>query len=122
MKNILNILSWINQQIEWVKSFFEEITPKGKKASQKNLIGFITTVTFLYSYITVLLKKTDSITKISEIQMPDIPPMWATLIGFVLGANIFSTINNNKILKDTKKEDATKNINQDVNKEENKNE
>ena len=94
------ILSWINIQVNWVKGFFEEKqVDLTMKPSQKRLVSFMVVVTFLYTYVYTLLRKTDVIaSKLSEIQFPDIPPTWAMLIGYIIGVDIYSNYQNNKSL------------------------
>ena len=90
-------ISWIKAQIDWCKGFFEEQLPNGTmKPSQKRLVIFFVVLTFLYSYVFVLVKKTDALGKISEITFPDMPMNWAFLIAFVIGANIFSNMQSAK--------------------------
>jgi hypothetical protein len=103
-KGFLAVMIWINTQISWLKGFFEEQLPDGNmKPSQKRLISFFVVLTFLYSYIFVLVKKTEASGKISEITFPDMPMNWAFLIGFVIGANIYSNIQSSKATADMTK-------------------
>lgn len=102
-KVFIKILFWLGNQHEWLKGFFEEETPTGsRKASQKRLISFLTSATFLYSYLAVLLKKTYEISNIKDIQLPDIPTQWSILIGFILGINVVSNVLSNKKNEDKK--------------------
>jgi hypothetical protein len=113
-KGFLAVLNWIKIQIDWVKGFFEEQLPDGKmKPSQKRLVSFFVVLTFLYSYVYVLVKKTDALGKISEITFPDMPMNWAFLIGFIIGANIYSNIQSSKAITEmTKVKNNTQEVSQ----------
>lgn len=88
---------WIKDQIDWVKSFFMETQIDGSsKGSMKRLVSFMVAFTFLNSYGYVMEKKLDAIKNIGDFVFPDIPPMWATMLGFIIGLGIMSNFINNK--------------------------
>lgn len=97
----MGIINWVITQIDWLKGFMEEQLPTGMmKPSNKRLISTLVVVAFLYSYVFVLIKRNDLTSKISEIVFPDIPSNWAFLIGYIIGANIYSNIQSAKATKD----------------------
>jgi len=83
---------WIKEQVDWIKSFFcEKRTVNGKMmGSIKRLISFMVAFTFLNSYGYIVKRQLDNIKDISQITFPDIPPMWATLLGGIIGLHILS--------------------------------
>lgn len=71
-----NLLSWLEVQLEWLKSFYSESDGKG---SNRRLLGSLTLGAFLFSYIR---------TSLANQRLEDIPSTWAFLIIGILGLNI----------------------------------
>ncbi|GAB4287306.1 MAG: hypothetical protein Kow0098_03660 [Ignavibacteriaceae bacterium] len=69
-------MKWIAEQIEWVKSFFQE---ESGKASMKRLIQFIIAVTFLRAYYKVTMINEDIV---------DVPEYWMILLCASVGLGI----------------------------------
>jgi len=69
--------SWINCQLEWIKSFFNE--PDSGKGSNKRFLSTMVVFAFLIPYYKVSLAKT---------YLEDIPTGWALMIGAIIGLNI----------------------------------
>ena len=84
----MKVLSWIDQQIQWVKGFLSE----GDKASSKRLIALVVTLAFIISYTR---------SSLNSPTIQDIPINWVMLIAAILGLGIWS----NKIEKDNKNAD-----------------
>jgi len=86
-----SIGTWLNNQLEWLKSFFMEVQVDGeKKASMKRLVSFMVAITFLRAYGSVIAKKMDLIDNISTLEFPDVPEVWAILLAGIIGLSIAS--------------------------------
>ncbi|OQA47587.1 MAG: hypothetical protein BWY47_01404 [Bacteroidetes bacterium ADurb.Bin302] len=83
---------FLNNQLEWVKSFFsEQKLVNGKvilKGSSRRTSIYVLVYTFAVNYTSV--QKEVGI-------LPDIPYMWAIFLGFVIGLNIFDLYVRNKV-------------------------
>lgn len=66
----MKLFSWINEQIEWLKSFFGDIAVQ-EKASMKRLLSFIVVVMFCRAYFMSTWKSG---------KIEDIPETWAFVI------------------------------------------
>ena len=77
------MFKWLNIQIEWFKSFFQETGEN--KASSKRLIGFSVVLSFLFSYVK---------TSLINSRIEDIPMNWAFLIAAILGLGVWNNIQN----------------------------
>lgn len=81
--------TWLNNQLEWAKSFFMEVQIDGdRKASMKRLVSFMIAITFLRAYGSVIAKKMDLIKDISSLEFPDVPEVWAVLLAGIIGLSI----------------------------------
>lgn len=68
--------TWINKQIDWIKSFYEEESGKG---SHKRLIGTFVVLAFIVPYFRV---------SIQTLSLTEIPVNWMIMIGTIIGLNI----------------------------------
>ena len=69
---------WVNNQIEWVKSFLNDRDLPGKGSSKSiGSLAMISTFIFTYSKVSIVKE-----------HMADITPTWAILIAGILGLNI----------------------------------
>jgi hypothetical protein len=77
------ILNWLNEQLDFVKSFFTGY----KKPSMKRLLSFLVVAVFVYHYSIVAAKSNELL---------DIPLNWATLIAGIIGLGILDKVTANK--------------------------
>ncbi|HEX2868804.1 MAG TPA: hypothetical protein VHO03_17315 [Ignavibacteriales bacterium] len=82
-----NIFSWIEVQLEWLKSFFSE---ENGKASSRRLLGSAIVATFIYTYIRVSLTLN---------RLQDISEMWLIMLSAILGFNVADWLIKLKIMK-----------------------
>lgn len=82
-------MNWINEQIQWLKSFFSE---SDGKASIKRLISFLIAVAYLQAYVKV---------SIINSKLEDIPTNWSfTLLGIIglgIASNFFGGKNDKQV-------------------------
>lgn len=88
------LLAWINIQIEWLKSFWNE--PDGK-ASNKRLLSTAVVTAFVIPYLKVSIYSKD---------LKDIPMGWAIMISSIIGLNIADYFVKGYINKSVKQDDA----------------
>lgn len=79
----MKTLSWINTQIEWIKSFFSEYENQNSKASSRRLYSTAVIGCYLFSHIK---------TSLSTKTIPDISLNWIIIISLILGFNIVDSI------------------------------
>jgi hypothetical protein len=94
-----NLFSWIEVQIEWLKSFFSE--PDGK-GSSKRLLSAAVVTGFLIPYIKVSIEKS---------ALSDIPMVWAITICGILGINVLDYLVKSYISKAVEKQETKSNGN-----------
>lgn len=92
-----DIIVWLNEQLEWLKSFFSEQKEVGRKSvlkgSSRRISTYVLVGTFVYSYTKVA-------TAPGIIVLPDIPEIWALFLSFIIGLNLVNLYLKLKGIKD----------------------
>jgi hypothetical protein len=81
----MSFKSWLGEQIEWLKDFFEET--KGGKSSSRRIIEIAVVWVFLASYLKV---------SIATSTIQDVPWGWGILIAGILGLKTLDAFVKNK--------------------------